>query len=351
LLVIDGSYGEGGGQIIRTSLALSLVTSKPFRVARARANREKPGLRKQHLTAVTAAAEIGQAIVEGAAMGSTEFTFIPGNVIPGDYLFDIGTAGSATLVLQTVLPPLMIASGPSMLRLQGGTHNVHAPPYDFLERTFLPLVSRTGPKILIDLGRYGFYPPGGGRFDVFIEPVTTPRRLDLVKRGNIRERGRALVVNLPATMAERELAVIKEKMGLSDEQLHAEISDNAISRGTAVMIEIESEQVTEVFTRIGERGVRAEVIAEKAVDEALEYLKTEAAVGEHLADQLLIPLSLCGGGTFSTSKLSLHTLTNIEVIKKFLDVDIIVTESMLGINIIEVRSEKISEEILMRRTM
>jgi RNA 3'-terminal phosphate cyclase (ATP) len=339
LLVIDGSYREGGGQIIRTSLALSLVTGKPFRVERARANRDKPGLRKQHLTAVTAAAEIGQAIVEGAAVGSTEFSFIPGTVIPGDYIFDIGTAGSATLVLQTVLPPLMIASGPSMVRLQGGTHNVHAPPYDFLERTFLPLVSRTGPKILIDLGRYGFYPPGGGRFDVFIEPVPMPRRVDLVKRGKIREqRARALVVNLPATMAERELAVVKAKMGLSDKQLHAEISDNAISRGTAVMIEIESEHLTEVFTRIGERGVRAEVIAEKAADEALAYLKTEAPVGEHLADQLLIPFSLCDGGSFATSKLSLHTLTNIDVIKKFLDVDIIVTESTPGINIIEVRS-------------
>jgi RNA 3'-terminal phosphate cyclase (ATP) len=339
LLIIDGAYGEGGGQIIRTSLALSLVTRKPFRVERARANREKPGLRKQHLTAVTAAAEIGQAVVEGAAVGSTEFTFIPGSVIPGDYIFDIGTAGSATLVLQTVLPPLTIASGPSMLRLQGGTHNVHAPPYDFLERTFLPLVSRTGPKILIDLGRYGFYPPGGGRFDVFIEPAAKARRLDLVQRGKIRsQRARALVVNLPVTMAERELAVVKEKMGLCDKQLHAEVSDNAISRGTAVMIEIESEHLTEVFTRIGERGVRAEVIAEEAADEALEYLKTEAPIGEHLADQLLIPLALAGGGSFATGSLSLHTRTNIKVIMQFLDIDITVDQATNGIWTIHVRS-------------
>jgi RNA 3'-terminal phosphate cyclase (ATP) len=339
LLVIDGSYGEGGGQIIRTSLALSLVTGKPFRVERARANREKPGLRKQHLTAVTAAAEIGQATVEGAAVGSTEFSFIPGTVIHGDYIFDIGTAGSATLVLQTVLPPLMIASGPSMLRLQGGTHNVHAPPFDFLDRTFLPLVSRTGPKILTDLGRYGFYPPGGGRFDVFIEPATKPRRLDLISRGKIREkRARALVVNLPASMAQRELAVVKEKMGLGDNQLHAEISDNAISRGTAVMIEIESEQLTEVFTRIGERGVRAEVIAEQAADEALDYLKTEAPVGGHLADQLLIPLAITGGGSFATGSLTLHTQTNIKVIKEFLDIDISVSHAKNGICTIDVSS-------------
>src|SRR5688572_10326977 len=274
MLTIDGSYGEGGGQIIRTSLALSLVTGKPFHAENVRANREKPGLRQQHLTAVNAAAEIGRAIVGGAAVGAKDFTFIPGNIMSGDYIFSVGTAGSATLVLQTVLPPLMIANGPSVLRFEGGTHNVHAPPYDFLERTFLPLVSRMGPQILIELGRYGFYPPGGGSFDVFIEPAVKPKRLDLLKRGKIRERrARALVVNLPASMAERELAVIKSKMGLSDEELQAETSDNAISRGTAVMIEIQSEHLTEVFTRIGERGVRAEVIAGQAADEALDYLK------------------------------------------------------------------------------
>lgn len=339
MIGIDGSQGEGGGQIIRTSLALSLVTGKAFHVEHARANRAKPGLRQQHLTAVRAAATIGNAHVDGAAVGATEFTFHPGTITPGDYTFNIGTAGSTTLVLQTVLPPLMIASAPSVLRFEGGTHNVHAPPYDFLERTFLPLVSRMGPQILIELGRYGFYPPGGGHFDVFIEPAAHYRRLELLERGRIRaKRARALVVNLPASMAERELKVIKEKMELSDEQLQPEISDNAISRGTAVMIEIQSDHLTEVFTRIGERGVRAEVVAEQAADEALDYLRTGAPIGEHLADQLLIPLALCGGGAFVTTKLSLHTQTNIEIIKKFLDVEIIVTTSTKGVSIIEVRS-------------
>ena len=338
MLAIDGSHGEGGGQIIRTSLSLSLVTGKPFHVEHARANRAKPGLRQQHLTAVRAAAAIGNAQVEGAGVGSTEFTFHPGTVTPGDYIFNVGTAGSTTLVLQTVLPPLMIASAPSVLRFEGGTHNVHAPPYDFLERTFLPLVSRIGPQILIEIWRYGFYPPGGGRFDVFLEPATQHRPLELLKRGRIlAKRARALVVNLPASMAERELKVVKEKMRLSDEQLQPEVSDNAISRGTAVMIEIQSEHLTEVFTRIGERGIRAEVIAEQAADEALDYLEAQAPVGEHLADQLLIPLALCAGGTFATTRVSLHTQTNIEIIKKFLDVDIIVAESTHGITIIEVR--------------
>ena len=337
MLSIDGSLGEGGGQIIRTSLTLSLITGKPFRAEHVRANRDRPGLRQQHLTAVNAAAEIGNANVKGAVVGATEFTFVPGVVTPGEYTFSVGTAGSATLVLQTVLPPLMMASGPSIVQFEGGTHNVHAPPYEFLQRTFLPLVNLTGPHVSIELGRYGFYPPGGGSFHVYIEPAAESLRIDLLKLGKIRERrARALVVNLPASIAERELAVIKAKMGLSDEDLHLEISDNAISRGTAVLIEIESENLTEVFTRIGERGVRAEVIAEEAANEALLYLKRGVPVGEHLADQLLIPIALAGGGSFATGPLSLHTVTNIEIVKKFLDVDIVVAPSINGNVVIHV---------------
>ena len=339
MLTIDGSFGEGGGQIIRTSLALSLVTGKPFHVERVRARREKSGLRQQHLTAVNAAATVGHATVDGAAVGSKEFTFKPGPITPGEYVFNIGTAGSSTLVLQTVLPPLMIAGGPSVVRIEGGTHNVHAPPYDFLERTFLPLIRRIGPQVDIELERYGFYPPGGGSFTVLIEPAAEYHRLDLLERGPIKAtRARALIVNLPASMAERELSVIQEKMGLSDDELYTEISDNAISRGTAAMVEIESSDVTELFSRIGERGVRAEVIAEKAADEAIAYLETPAPVGEHLADQLLIPLALAKGGSFTTGVLSLHTQTNIEVIRKFLQVDIAAKQTKSGVWRIDVRT-------------
>src|SRR5919107_2440394 len=188
MITIDGSYGEGGGQIIRTSFALSLVTGRAFRVERVRARRDPPGLKRQHLTAVNAAAEVGRAKVEGARVGSQYFSFEPGEVAPGDYRFDIGTAGSTTLVLQTVLPPLMIAREPSLVTLEGGTHNVHAPPFDFLAKTFLPLVRRTGPKVEIDLVRYGFYPPGGGKLTVLIEPTGERRRLDIASRGRIRRR-------------------------------------------------------------------------------------------------------------------------------------------------------------------
>jgi RNA 3'-terminal phosphate cyclase (ATP) len=327
MISIDGSYGEGGGQIIRTSLALSLVTGKPFRIERVRARREKPGLQRQHLTAVTSAAEIGRAEVSGAAVGSDHFTFTPREVVPGDYTFSIGTAGSTTLVLQTILPPLMIAAEPSRLTLEGGTHNVHAPPFEFLAETFLPLVNRMGPSAAITLQRYGFYPPGGGRLEVSIEPAAQLARLDIPERGPIRaQHARALVVNLPASIGDRELAVVKEKMGLSDAQLEVETSANAFSPGNVLTIRITTEHLTEIVTGMGERGVRAETVAEKAATEALEYLETGAPVGEHLADQLLVPLALAGGGSFLTMQPSLHTTTNIAVIKKFLDVRITVAQ-------------------------
>jgi RNA 3'-terminal phosphate cyclase (ATP) len=339
MITIDGSFGEGGGQIIRSSCALSVITGKSFRIYNVRARRDRPGLQQQHLTAVNAAAEIGQAKVDGAAVGSTEFTFVPGRVAPGEYVFNIGTAGSTTLVLQTVLPPLITASGTSRLTLEGGTHNVHAPPFEFIQKTFLPLVNQTGPRVSIELERYGFYPPGGGRFHVLIEPGTGQRRLDLLERGQLRRQSaRALVVNLPQGIAERELNVIKEQMGWDKEQLQLEISTNAYSPGNVVTIEIESEQVTEVITGIGERGVRAETVAGRAVEEAQQYLATGAPVGEHLADQLLIPLALAGGGSFLTGAPSLHTTTNMEIIKTFLNVDIAVMPASEHTWKIEVRA-------------
>ncbi|HEY9403847.1 MAG TPA: RNA 3'-terminal phosphate cyclase [Pyrinomonadaceae bacterium] len=326
MITIDGSQGEGGGQIIRTSLALSLITGKPFRIYNVRARREKPGLQRQHLTAVRAAETIGGAQVEGASLGATAFTFHPGAVTPGDYAFPIGTAGSTTLVLQTILPPLMIASAPSTLAFEGGTHNVHAPPYEFIVKTFLPLLNRMGARVTAELTRYGFYPPGGGRFHARVEPASKLKPLELLARGRVKaRRARALVVKLPPSVGERELGVVAEQLGWGDspgDELRVETSQNAISPGNVLTLEIESEHLTEVFTGIGERGVRAETIAERAAGEARAYLETDAPVGEHLADQLLIPLALAGGGSYTTGQPTLHTTTNIEVVKMFLDVRI-----------------------------
>lgn len=339
MLTIDGSFGEGGGQIIRTSLALSLITGKPFRIFNVRARRSKPGLQRQHLTAVLSAAEIGRAEVEGARVGAREFTFVPREVRPGEYLFAIGTAGSTTLVLQTVLPPLIIASEPSMLTFEGGTHNVHAPPFEFIERTFLPLINRMGARVQIQLERYGFYPPGGGRFSVLVEPARQLTRLDLLERGDLRSlRARALVVKLPVSIAERELAVVKQELRLTDEQIEISHSTNALSPGNVLTVEIAGSEVCEVLSGIGERGVPAEVVAARVAVEAAQYLAHGAPVGEHLADQLLIPLALAGGGSFQTGQPSLHTTTNIEVVRQFLAVEISTTRTSEGSWKIEVSS-------------
>ena len=322
MITIDGSSGEGGGQILRTSLALSLVTGKPFRMERIRARRPKPGLRRQHLTAVLAAAEVGRAEVEGAELESRELVFVPGEARPGEYHFDVGTAGSTTLVLETVLPALMIAGGPSQLRLEGGTHNIYAPPVDFLERAFLPILARMGPKVEVTLQRPGFYPAGGGSIQVGIRPESQLRPIELVERGKIRRRVACGVVSrLPLHIAEREVETVRRRLSWPAESVSTRQVESS-GPGNVVTIEIHSEHVTEVFTGFGQRGVPAEKVAAGAVREARRYLKAGVPVGGHLADQILIPMALAGAGTFRTLAPSSHTTTNIETLGYFLDVSV-----------------------------
>src|SRR5262245_29250478 len=250
MLTVDGSQGEGGGQILRTSLSLSLVTGTPFRIERIRAGRAKPGLLRQHLTAVMAAAKVGGADVDGAVPGSNELVFRPRRVEPGTYRFAVGTAGSACLVLQTVLPPLLLAEGASLLTLEGGTHNPGAPPFDFVARAFLPRLAAMGARVRATLERPGFYPAGGGQMAVAIEPTSALQPLSLLERGEIRRRhGRAVVANLPQSIARRELATLKEKLGWAEAELETAVAaDGVRGPGNVVMLEIESAHVTEVFT-------------------------------------------------------------------------------------------------------
>lgn len=332
MTLIDGSQGEGGGQILRTSLALSLVTGKAFRIERIRANRERPGLLRQHLTAVRAAAEVGGAKVTGAELGSSELTFVPrgsgggaARLAGGDYRFQIGTAGSTTLVFQTVLPALALAEKASTVTLEGGTHNKCAPTFDFLARAFLPLVERMGVGVRAEIVRHGFYPAGGGALSFRVETARELRPLEITERGAIlRREARATVANLHRSIAEREISAIKRALLWDDAELRVESVDDSFSPGNYVTIEIECERVTEIFTSIGARGVMAEAVAEEAATKASRYLtQKNAAVGEHLADQLLVPLALAGRGAFTTlDPLSSHTTTNIETIKRFLDVHI-----------------------------
>jgi RNA 3'-terminal phosphate cyclase (ATP) len=323
MLVIDGSQGEGGGQILRSALALSLVTGRAFRIDNIRAGRKKPGLLRQHLTAVQAAVQIGRAEVRGASLESARLDFAPTGVFPGQYQFDVGSAGSATLVLQTVLPALLTASAQSRLSLAGGTHNPFAPPFDFLQKTFLPLIERMGPRLAAELETPGFYPAGGGRLRFSVEPTAALSRLELLERGEVRRvSARAIIANLPRHIAERELDVVRRGLNLERPCLQVEEVRGARGPGNVLLVEIESDSLTEVITAFGQRGVRAEAVAENAVAEARRYLNAGVPVGEHLADQLLLPLALAGGGLFRTLALSVHAQTNVSVLKLFLECDV-----------------------------
>lgn len=318
MIVLDGSHGEGGGQILRTALALALVTGKAFRMERIRARRAKPGLQRQHLTAVLAAAEVGHAALEGASLGSQQLVFRPREIRPGNYRFAIGTAGSATLVLQTVLPALWSAAGPSQIELEGGTHNPLAPPFDFLKRIFLPLVERMGPRITARLERHGFYPAGGGRATVNIEPQPL-RPMELLERGPVIHRqARVLLSRLPRSIGQREAAAVCRGLDWPAESATIEEVDSP-GPGNAVLVEIVCQQATELFSAFGQRGVPAEVVAEDVVRQARRWLEADVPVGEHLADQLLLPLALAGGGRFRTVAPSSHFDTNRHTITQFLD--------------------------------
>ena len=331
MLQLDGSSGEGGGQILRTALGLSLLTGTPFSLDRIRAGREKPGLQRQHLAAVKAATEVGKADVKGAAMGSSVLVFRPGKAEPGTYSFSVGSAGSATLVFQTVLPALLTASGPSTLALEGGTHNAWAPPYDFLEKVFLPILNRMGPKVTATLERRGFYPAGGGRIIISISPAPSLAPVEILERGEIRAtRATAIVSSLPAEIAKRELRVVGQKLDLDRAALRVVEDRTSPGPGNAIVLEFEGASVTEVFTGFGEKRVSAEAVAEKVCTEAGEWRESGVPVGEHLADQLLIPLALARAGAFVTGPLSRHSTTNMEVVRIFLGTKFAVEPAGVG---------------------
>lgn len=321
-VVLDGSRGEGGGQVLRTALSLSLVTGRPFRIHAIRAGREKPGLKRQHLAAVLAAQRIGNARVEGAELGSSELVFEPSGLQPGVHHFAVGSAGSACLVLQTVLPALWSADAPSTLEIEGGTHNPLAPTFEFLRDSFLPVLCRMGPSVRIELVRHGFFPAGGGKLRVQIQPAPLAP-IELMERGALVERrARAFVAQLPRTIAERELETVRRKLAwpLADLEV-VEIEDSA-GPGNLVSIHVAHEHVVEVVTGFGERKLRSEQVAERAALAMRRYLNATAPVGEHLADQLILPFALAHAGRFRALPLSPHTTTNIDVVREFLDVPI-----------------------------
>jgi RNA 3'-terminal phosphate cyclase (ATP) len=327
MVVLDGAEGEGGGQILRSSLTLSAATGRPFRITRIRANRSKPGLMRQHLTSVQAAARICSAQVEGDAIGSTEITFRPGPLRAGDYRFSVGTAGSTSLVFQTVFPALILAGGPSRLTLEGGTHNSSSPCLDFLDRVFLGALAPMGIKAALSVERRGFYPAGGGRWTVDIHPPATLAPLDILERGEFKSlRAHVLWARIPDTVPNREALRLRQKLGLDEQQIRIEEARDSIGPGNVVMAELRYANATEIVTGFGAFGISSEAVADDVVEQTRIYQRHGAPVGEFLADQLMLPLALGPGGRFRTGPLSLHARTHIEIIGRFLPGPIEVTE-------------------------
>jgi RNA 3'-terminal phosphate cyclase (ATP) len=321
VIELDGSSGEGGGQILRTALTLAMVTGEAFRIHSIRARRAKPGLMRQHLVAVQAASKICGARVDGAAVGSQALEFIPGPVKGGEYRFAIGTAGSCTLVLQTVLPALLLADRPSTLQLSGGTHNPMAPPVQFLQRAFLPRLAEIGAGIEVRLERFGFYPAGGGEVTASVNPCARLRAREWMARGTRTGcYAESFIAGIPGRVAQRELECVGKAMNWGAEQLLTRILPSDQGPGNALLLTFEHEHVTEVFTAFGEKSVSAENVARQAVQRARQYIASRAAVSEHLADQLMLPLALAGGGGFTVDEVSMHARTNAQVIETFLPV-------------------------------
>jgi len=319
-LVIDGRLGEGGGQVLRTSLALSVALGRPVRIEHVRGRRKKPGLMRQHLACVQAAAQVCGGGAAGASLGSSEVELHPGGPArAGAYRFAVGSAGSALLVLQTVLPPLLLADGPSEVTLEGGTHNPLAPTADFIAQSFAPQVQRTGGGLALTVERVGFAPAGGGRLVARITPAKAPAPLELLERGAPgRARVEVLLAQLPHEVAQREWRVLQERFHWQGAQCNVrEVTDSA-GPGNVLQVTLPSASVTTVCTAFGERGLRAERVADLVARDVARHLASDAPVCEHLADQLMLPLALLAGGCYRAVKLSRHTTTNAEVVNTFL---------------------------------
>jgi RNA 3'-terminal phosphate cyclase (ATP) len=321
MIEIDASFGEGGGQIVRTAVALAACTGAPLVLRNIRARRSKPGLRAQHLAAIRAAAMICGARVSGAETASQTLAFAPGRLRPGCYRIDVGTAGSTMLVLQTILPPLSLCSGPSEVVLQGGTHNPRAPTFEFVRDAYLPLLGRLGFSIKITLDRHGFYPRGGGQIRASIVPLRRTASLDLCERGAVlSSTARVLLAGLPLHIGQREIGVLRGRLGLTAESCGVD-TISAAGAGNAVHVRIDCAHVSTVFVGFGMQGVPAETVASRLAVQVERYLSANVVLDTYLADQLLLPLALAGGGRFTTLKPSAHTDTNAAVVRTLLPVD------------------------------
>lgn len=328
-ILVDGSMGEGGGQVLRASLALSAALGKPFRMSGIRAGRPKPGLKRQHLTCVRAVRDICGAMVTGDEIGSMELSFAPGPVQPGEYRFDIGSGGSCTLVLQALLPALLTAKGKSRITVTGGTHVPFAPPFEFMKLSLFPLLEKMGPRLSASIQKAGYMQVGGGSVQVEIEPVFALSPLHICAEEAVKEIYADIYLhNIDKSVAERETETLLSprsfQLGLEPGQVYlnrlCREQEEPEGSGNAVLVTLRHKDHATVCSEIGQRGRAAEVVARKAATRALRFRQSGAPVEEHLADQLIVPLALAGGGSFLTEKPTLHTTTCMELLPLFLPV-------------------------------
>ena len=328
MLELDGSYGEGGGQLLRMAVALAALTARPLRIVNIRARRDRPGLAPQHLAAVRAIATLCDGRVEGLALHSTALVFRPRGLRGGDYRVDVGTAGSVTLVLQAVLPVLLAAEGRSRVVVTGGTDVRQAPPIDYFRFVLLPLLERLGAQISVDVARRGYYPRGGGEVRVTVEPsALAPGRFE--QQGRLQSvTGSVHVANLPAHIGDRMGRAALGRLardGLGTARLETCVlgPDRAQGPGGAIVVWAATDSTVLGAARVAERGVRAEALGEAVAAELALDWRAGAALDTHAADQLLVYLALAGGGSLAVRTLSSHTRTAVWLIEQFLPVGVV----------------------------
>jgi RNA 3'-terminal phosphate cyclase (ATP) len=339
---IDGSHGEGGGQVLRTSLTLAALTGRPLEMVRIRAGRRRPGLRPQHLTAVRAAAAVCRAEVEGDVLDNQELTFRPTSApVGGEYRFDVteaaqgGSAGSTILIAQTVLLPVSYAEGASRITLAGGTHVPWSPSFHYLEQVFLRALGRAGLDVDVELRTWGWYPVGGGECALTVRPIAGLRAISWPERGDLRRvTGVAAVTNLPSHIPQR---MANRAMNLmAGEGIRSQVTavrERGPGPGAGIWLTADYEHGRAGFSALGKRGKPAEHVAEEAVAKLLRHHHAgeEAAVDPHLADQLILPLSLAAGASrYSTSEITAHTTTNARVVRQFVNARIEVERTAHG---------------------
>lgn len=316
MIEIDGSQGEGGGQILRTALSLSMITGQAFRLTNIRAARKKPGLMRQHLVCVQAAQRISHADVQGMSLGSQTLTFSPHQVQAGHYEFNIGSAGSTLLVFQTLLPVLILQHSVSQISITGGTHNPLAPSAHFVQECFLVALKKIGICVDFTIEKSGFFPIGAGQISAHIQPWQQPKPLNLLEKNNPEIQIFGSVLNLPLDILDREFHVLKKCLDVTQATF---VKLNGISEGNHLFVNVVSDNHVQQFSALDEKRKAGEQIAKNLAQQVLDYLDSPALVDEYLADQLLLPLVLGQGGTFTAQNISQHTQTQADIIKRFIN--------------------------------